>query len=168
MALAWVAVDEDAHSGDGAHAAPVLRATEPKAATGEMVQAVEAAATRSFSVLVVDDEASVRSTLAAILESAGHHVIEAEDGRAALQLLQENAIDVLVLDLHMPRIDGLTVLRQIQVPPPVVIVYSAFALYKIEAVRDQVGAKVFRFMRKPVPPIELIAAVNEAAIELDR
>lgn len=168
MALAWVAVDEDAHSGVGEHAAPGLRAVASESATSEVVHAVEAATSRTFSVLVVDDEASLRSTLAAILESAGHHVIEAEDGRAALQLLQEHEIDVLVLDLHMPRIDGLTVLRQIQVPPPIVIVYSAFALYKSEAVRDEVGAKVFRYMRKPVPPLELIAAVNEAAIELDR
>ena len=168
MALAWVAVDGDAHSGAEEHAEPGLRAVASESATSEVVQAVEAGATRTFSVLVVDDEASVRSTLAAILESAGHHVIEAEDGRAALQLLQEHEFDVLVLDLHMPRIDGLTVLRQIQVPPPVVIVYSAFALYKTEDVRDEVGAKVFRYMRKPVPPLELIAAVNEAAIELDR
>jgi YesN/AraC family two-component response regulator len=54
------------------------------------------------------------------------------------------------------------------VPPPIVIVYSAFAYFLVDAVRDAVGAKVFRYMQKPVPPLELIAAVNEAAAELDR
>lgn len=125
------------------------------------------AAPRPLSILVADDETSLRSSLSAILESAGHRVIEAEDGPVAFDLLQQQDFDVLVLDLHMPRASGIALLQQIQVPPPIVIVYSAFAYFLVDAVRDAVGAKVFRYMQKPVPPLELIAAVNEAAAELD-
>ena len=95
-------------------------------------------------------------------------MVEAEDGQVALGLLQVQAFDVLVLDLHMPRADGVAMLRQIDVPPPVVIIYSAFAYFPPDAVRAEVGAKVFRYLQKPVPPLELIAVVNEVAGELDR
>jgi CheY-like chemotaxis protein len=129
---------------------------------------VEAAASRPLSILVADDEAPLRWSISAILQSAGHRVVEADDGQVALGLLQEQDFDVLVLDLHMPNADGMAILRQVQVPPLIVIVYSAFAYFLVDAVRDAVGAKVFRYMQKPVPPLELIAAVNEAAAELGR
>jgi CheY-like chemotaxis protein len=167
MALAW-AVDEDVDNGEAAHAPPNQRRSGSGDPVGEVVQPVEVAAPRPLSVLVADDEAPLRSSLSAILESAGHRVVEAEDGQVALDLLQEQDFDVLVLDLHMPKADGMAVLRQIQVPPPIVIVYSAFAYFSPDAVRDEVGARVFRYMQKPVPPLELIAVVNEAAAELDR
>jgi CheY-like chemotaxis protein len=129
---------------------------------------VEAGASRPLSILVADDEAPLRWSISAILQSAGHRVVEADDGQVALGLLQEQDFDVLVLDLHMPNADGMAILRQVQVPPLIVIVYSAFAYFLVDAVRDAVGAKVFRYMQKPVPPLELIAAVNEAAAELGR
>jgi hypothetical protein len=49
-----------------------------------------------------------------------------------------------------------------------VIVYSAFAYFSLRAVRDEVGSSVFRFVQKPVPPLEFMAAVNDAVAELDR
>lgn len=166
MALAW-AVDEDADDGEAQHVRPILRRLRSDDGVEEGVQPVGVAATGGYSVLVADDEESLRSSLAAILETAGHRVVEAENGQVALNLLREQDFDVLILDLYMPKADGMDVLRRIDVPPPVVIVYSAFAYFSLNAVRDEVGAKVFRFMRKPVPPRELIEAVNEAAAELD-
>jgi CheY-like chemotaxis protein len=77
-----------------------------------------AAASRDDAVrriLLVDDEAMVRETLAASLEESGYTVLVAEDGAAALQVLGSGAvIDVLVTDLSMPGIDGLAVIRQAQ------------------------------------------------------
>lgn len=134
---------------------------------GEPAEPLDVVAPRPLSILVAEDEESLRWSLSAILESAGHRVVEAEDGRMALGLLREQHFDVLVIDLHMPKVDGMAVLRQIGVPPLIVIVYSAFAYFLVDAVRDAVGAKVFRYMQKPVPPLELIAVVNEAAAELD-
>jgi CheY-like chemotaxis protein len=169
MALAW-AVAEDVDHGDTERAPSNLRPVGFGEATGETAPARlgEAAGTRSLSVLVADDEASLRSTLSTILESAGHRVVEAEDGEIALRLLHEQAFDLLVLDLFMPKLDGMEVLRSIRVPPPIVIVYSAFAYFSLRAVREELGSSVFRFVQKPAPPLELIAAVNDAAAELDR
>jgi CheY-like chemotaxis protein len=167
MALAW-AVAEDVEHGQGTHASSNLRAVGSQEAIGETARPMEAAGTRSLSVLVVDDEAPLRSTVSAILESAGHRVVEAEDGLVALSLLNERAFDLVVLDLYMPKLDGVEVLRRIHVPPPIVIVYSAFAYYSLRAVFEEVGSSVFRFVQKPVPPLDFIAAVNDAVAELDR
>lgn len=164
MALAW-AVAEGVHHG---HAEPDLRPVGSRDPIGQTARPTEVAGTRSLSVLVADDEASLRSTLSTILESAGHRVVEAEDGEVALRLLNEQSFDLLVLDLYMPKLDGMEVLRRIQVPPPMVVVYSAFAYFSLRAVREEVGSSVFRFVQKPVPPLEFIAAINDALAELDR
>jgi CheY-like chemotaxis protein len=167
MALAW-AVAEGVERGPAEHTPSNLRAVGSREAIGETARPMEAAGTRSLSVLVVDDEAPLRSTVSAILESAGHRVVEAEDGLVALSLLNERAFDLVVLDLYMPKLDGVEVLRRIHVPPPIVIVYSAFAYYSLRAVFEEVGSSVFRFVQKPVPPLDFIAAVNDAVAELDR
>ena len=61
------------------------------------------------SVLVVDDEASIRRTLREILEYEDLDVEEAEDGEEALQRLQERRYDVVLLDTKMPKRDGMEV-----------------------------------------------------------
>jgi CheY-like chemotaxis protein len=167
MALAC-GVDGDVNNGEAEHAPPNHRRSGLGDPVADVARSVEVAEPRPLSILVADDEAPLRWSISAILESAGHRVVEADDGQVALSLLQEQDFDVLVLDLQMPKSDGMALLRQVQVPPLIVIVYSAFAYFLVDAVRDAVGAKVFRYMQKPVPPRELIAAVNEAAAELDR
>jgi CheY-like chemotaxis protein len=167
MALAW-AIAEDVDHGHAEQPPPNLRPVGSREATDEPAHPIEVPGARSLSVLVADDEASLRSTLSTILESAGHRVVEAEDGQVALRLLNERAFDLVVLDLYMPKLDGMEVLRRIRVPPPMVIVYSAFAYFSLPAVREEVGSSVFRFVQKPVPPLEFIAAVNDAVAELDR
>ena len=67
--------------------------------------------TRS-TVLVVDDDASVRAMLGYLLDDEGYEVLEAEDGAQAIEMLVTDAPDCMVLDLMMPNIDGLQVLRE--------------------------------------------------------
>lgn len=63
-------------------------------------------------VLVVDDDADVRQVLR--LSLAGHHVLEAADGTSALALLARADVDVVLLDLMMPDLDGFSVLRRLR------------------------------------------------------
>ena len=65
-------------------------------------------------VLVVDDEPAVRQALERALAAEGHDVTVAEDGRAALDRLAEERVDAVVLDVAMPRIDGLEVCRRLR------------------------------------------------------
>jgi len=118
-------------------------------------------------VLIADDNAGLRESLNDLLSAEGYVVLEAEDGKAALDLLAGSPVDVLLLDLAMPRIDGMELLRRIDPPPPVVIIYSAFAYFQPKEVTRQVGSKVFRALHKPVSPSELLEALAASIEELD-
>lgn len=113
-------------------------------------------------ILVAEDDSSLRESVKEILSGEGHVVLEAEDGQVAFDILNSSPVDVLILDLAMPHLNGLDLLRQIDPPPPVVVVYSAFEYFTPEELRQAAGAKVFRSLKKPVPPAQLIATVTEA------
>jgi CheY-like chemotaxis protein len=65
-------------------------------------------------ILVIDDEPGIRDLLDTLLRRKGYDVVLAESGRMGLELFRRERPDVIVLDLKMPEMDGLTVLRQIQ------------------------------------------------------
>jgi CheY-like chemotaxis protein len=115
--------------------------------------------------LVVDDEAAVRAATVAILSSAGYRVLEADGGPAALHTFRSAylEIDVVLLDLAMPGMNGeqtLRELRQIRADVPVVLL-TAYAEdeRRLRAVRDDLAG----FVTKPFSYEELINAVRSAA-----
>ena len=107
-------------------------------------------------VLVVDDDGALRSTWAAILRGSGYRVAVAEDGDVALRFLAGRAAGMVLLDLRMPRRDGLSVLEELPAPQLVVLV-SAYSLD--EATLAQSDAKVVTYLEKPIPPELLIDTV---------
>ena len=122
---------------------------------------------QAATVLLAEDDDRLRETLAEIIAMRGYRVIEAADGERALEQLSAEQVEVLILDLHMPRLDGLGVLERLDGPRPVVILYSAFEFYSPDQLR-QLGleGKVFRALRKPVPPPVLLSSVEEALGQL--
>jgi CheY-like chemotaxis protein len=80
------------------------------------------------TVLVVEDDKAVRQTTVELLHSEGYVVVEAVDGIEGLERLREGSFDVVLLDLHLPRLDGIGVLDALEDPPPVVLV-SAFEYF---------------------------------------
>jgi two-component system chemotaxis response regulator CheY len=64
--------------------------------------------------LTVDDSKTMREMVAFSLKSAGFDVLEAEDGRAALQCLGGQKVDVIITDLNMPNMDGIELIRQLR------------------------------------------------------
>ncbi len=71
-------------------------------------------------VLVIDDEPGIRSLLDTLLSRKGYDVVLAESGQKGLECFRQEHPDVLVLDLKMPGMDGLTVLRQIRSLDPII------------------------------------------------
>jgi len=65
-------------------------------------------------VLVVDDEPPIRRFLRTSLSAQGYHVLEAEDGPSARAALRQNAVDILVLDLGLPGLDGFEIIKQLR------------------------------------------------------
>ena len=112
---------------------------------------------QGVDILVVDDDAGLRSTWSEILRGSGYTVAVAEDGEVALRVLDEQSVGMVLLDLRMPRRDGLSVLEALTAPQMVVLV-SAHALD--EATRVRVESKVVTFLEKPVPPERLLDTVG--------
>ncbi|HUY63275.1 MAG TPA: response regulator [Acidimicrobiales bacterium] len=119
-------------------------------------------------LLVTEDDADLRSSLAEILRMAGHEVLEAEDGVQALEIMRREPISLLLLDLHMPKCDGVGVLGALDPPPPMVVVYSAFEYFTPNDLREKIGPKVFRYLRKPCSPPQILAAVADAIESYDK
>ncbi len=70
------------------------------------------------TILVVDDELSIRDLLQTVLVRKGHEVVTAQDGQKALLLFRQDRPDVTILDLKLPDIDGINLLRQIHAVNP--------------------------------------------------
>lgn len=115
-------------------------------------------------VLVVDDEEVFRGTLVKVLTARGMQVTGAPDGQAALAFLADNRVDVVVLDLKMPGLDGLEVLRRISQlsPRPKVIMLTGHG--SVQAGLEAVRELAWDFLLKPVPA-DVLAQVIRAAAE---
>jgi DNA-binding response OmpR family regulator len=160
--LSVAAVLEDTHEPP-----PHLRAVGDRESTGrEPAHGDNPGSVRT--VLIVEDEPAVRETLKVIFRLQGYETVEAEDGEVALQILSNRYVDVLILDLHLPKLNGVSLLQQIDPPPPMVIIHSAFEFYSPDEIGKGIGSKVFRMIRKPIPPPQLLSAVSAAVAELER
>lgn len=113
-------------------------------------------AVETVDVLVVDDDEAVRTSLAEILRRNGMSTAEAGDGLDALEHLESSQVGVVVLDVRMPRLDGLQLLDLLDDPPPIVLVTGELRGEEIIS-RE---AKIAWFVKKPVAPLELVAIVT--------
>lgn len=96
-------------------------------------------------ILVIDDNASDRGLLAAILEDNGYEVLLADNGRAGLILCHQHPPDAVVLDLDMPELDGPVILQQLRILHPTlpVVVYSGHSTPEVEEEMLNQGATAF-------------------------
>src|SRR5437763_5270714 len=118
-------------------------------------------------VLVVDDEQSLRKVLAATLQREGYEVQVASDGEEALAALDRDGADVVVTDLVMPRMDGLSLLRKVVVSHPDVPVIVVTAHGRIDSAVEAMKAGAFDFVTKPFEHAELKAIIAKAARQSD-
>jgi two-component system, NtrC family, nitrogen regulation response regulator NtrX len=119
------------------------------------------------SILIVDDEANIRRMLRGLLESEGYDVTEAEDGGAGVERAVTEDPDVVLLDLAMPRVDGLTALERLAERRPrlPVVMMSGRATLQDAVAATRLGA--FQFLEKPLSPEAVVSTVN-GAVELRR
>ena len=111
------------------------------------------------TVLVVDDEPDIRLLVSTMLRAQGHDVLEAAEGDAALAVMGSANIDVVLLDLMMPMMDGWAVLWTLHDRPvhPPVIVMSARPEYANE--RPPLGA--IGYLQKPFTGSQAISSITE-------
>lgn len=125
----------------------------------------------SRRVLVVEDTPAVLMSVRAILGAGGFDVVEATNGRAALDLLEEQTFDLVVSDVWMPEMDGIALLktlRERQIDVPVVIISGGSPQAPLEMtapLADTFGAHAVLY--KPFESAELLEAVNDALSHVD-
>ena len=115
----------------------------------------------SASILIVDDERNIRLMLRTTLASEGYDVYEAANGHEALDAIRDTSIDLMLLDLNMPEMDGMSMLRQLKLVPPVrrprVIVLTAYGSVHLAVQATRLGAS--DFLEKPVVPNDVRLSV---------
>jgi CheY-like chemotaxis protein len=121
----------------------------------------------SWSVLIVDDEPLTQDLLRLMLEPAGFRVTGAEHGLEALKKVQELKPDIMILDVMMPHMDGITVCKKIRSNPetadlPIVMLSGKTHL---NAVEEGLQAGANRYLPKPMSRSDLIQNLREVLAE---
>ncbi|HET6922623.1 MAG TPA: sigma-54 dependent transcriptional regulator [Anaeromyxobacteraceae bacterium] len=114
-------------------------------------------------VLIVDDELNIRRVLAAMLKRDGYEVTAAADGEQALAVLARAPVQVVVTDLVMPRLDGLSLLRRVAADYPDVPVIVITAHGTVDSAVAALKAGAFDFITKPFEQDELKKVIAKAA-----
>jgi len=113
-------------------------------------------------ILVVDDSASMRSMVAATLQSAGHKTDNAENGEAALNKAKSGTYDVIITDLNMPVMDGITLIKNLRTEQS--YKYTPILLLTTESGTDKKSegkaAGATGWLVKPFNPEKLLSTVD--------
>lgn len=119
------------------------------------------------SILIADDESSLRMLVAATLEADGYELLEAADGEQAWLLINERHPELVILDWNMPRRTGLELAAIIRGDP--ILEHTRVIMLTSNAQRAQVEAGLAagadRYLTKPFSPIELVDAVEQVLVE---
>ena len=111
------------------------------------------------TVLVVDDEWAIAGWLDAIISDAGHRVLAASNGKQALEVLENESIDLVITDFMMPLVDGPTLINAMRTEPRTadipIIVMTALPETTVRQRLDGYAA----FLRKPFREVELLEAL---------
>ncbi|MEH7548180.1 vancomycin resistance response regulator transcription factor, VanR-F/VanR-M family [Neobacillus vireti] len=114
---------------------------------------------KRISILIADDEEEIADLIAIHLQKEGYNVIKVHNGQEAIQVIQTQSIDLLILDIMMPKMDGFEVTRQIREQYNMPIIFLSAKTSDFDKVHGLViGAD--DYMTKPFTPIELVARVN--------
>jgi DNA-binding response OmpR family regulator len=113
-------------------------------------------------ILVVDDEETMRRSLADILRLEGYHVQVASGGETAIDLLRKETFDLILLDLKMPGVDGLEVLHFASKAAPDTEVIMLTAHGSLESAIEALRLEAHDYLLKPASPKQILTSVSSA------
>jgi len=116
-------------------------------------------------ILVADDEPGIREFVSDALELDAHVCVQAPDGRAAAKLLDDRGFDLLITDLKMPGIDGMTLLRKIRAEQPEVEVIVMTAHGSVDNAVEAMKLGAFEFLQKPLSGPDELRLLVQRAVE---
>ncbi len=115
------------------------------------------------SILAVDDSPSMRQMVSFTLKGAGYDVVEAGDGDEALSIAQGNSVDLVLADLYMPKMDGITLTKELRALPayaftPILMLTTESSVAKKQEGKD---AGTTGWIVKPFDPEKLLSNVKK-------
>jgi len=114
------------------------------------------------NILVVDDEQTIRELITDLLESKGYRVITATDGEDAVEKVSAETFDLFIIDMAMPKMDGMTLLKEIKKVQPLAVVIVLTGFSSIEGAVNAVHAGAYQYISKPIKAQELYDLVEKA------
>jgi len=111
------------------------------------------------TILIVDDEPGARESLGVILED-DYQILSVGNGQEALETLQKKPIDLILLDVNMPDMDGLAVLRKIKEQDEEIDVIMVSALNQARKAVDAIKLGAYDYITKPYEPEDILSTVN--------
>ena len=115
-------------------------------------------------ILIIDDEERVLRTLRQMLESAGHEVVEAADGKEGVELYKEDSVDLVITDLIMPEKEGIQAAAELRHYDPyvkIIAISGGGRIGNMEVLRIAQKFGIEHTLPKPIRVGELLALVNE-------
>lgn len=113
-------------------------------------------------VLVIDDEAHLRAVIVAVLEARGHEVREAETGEAGLDLFRDGQSDIVVLDLVLPDVSGLSLLGRIRSTDSQATIVVITAYGSVQSAVEAMRAGAYDYLPKPFDNHDLVLVIERA------
>lgn len=112
-----------------------------------------------LTVLVTDDDKDIRDGIEIYLKNEGYHVLKAADGLEAIELLEKNEVHLIILDIMMPKMDGITATFKIRAERNIPIIMLSAKAEQTDKIHGlSVGAD--DYITKPFHPLELMARVK--------
>ena len=115
-------------------------------------------------ILVVDDDYQIRVAVRHSLESAGHSVEEAMDGQDGIDCYRQNPADLVILDIILPKKNGLEVIQELQQDFPnvrILAISGAEHVGQVNLLPESIRLGALRAVSKPIAPQRLLAIVNQ-------
>ena len=115
-------------------------------------------------ILAVDDEENIRNLITYTFEEHNLEVMTAENGKAAITILENNPIDVIITDLLMPTMTGLALIREMKKRKSAIPIIIITAYGNTEMVKEIIAEGVFRLIEKPLD-FDILGPIVQDAIE---
>jgi two-component system response regulator HydG len=115
------------------------------------------------TILIVEDDAENRAAMVKVLESAEYSVLKTDNGQQALDILNEDEVDIVVTDLRLPILDGVEVLKRAKAADQEIEVILITGHATVEIAVEAIKEGAYDFITKPIKKAQLLRAVEKAA-----
>ncbi len=117
---------------------------------------------KKYSILVVDDDTAHRTMLKTLLSGWGYLIAEADDGSTAIEMVEEQAYDLILMDIRMVNVSGIEALKEIRIINPAIPIIIMTAYSSVETAVDALKSGAYDYLTKPLDFDELRLTISRA------